>query len=127
MKTALFVLGLLGAAIAIVPSAQAQSNYPWCARYGNGFSGTNCGFTTFRTMHGDGARHRRLLSEERLVSAVGCAAPQYSARNTERSQSNFSPVRRPRLRASVTRRSICAAISMLCVAMMAARPEARTN
>jgi hypothetical protein len=47
MKTALFVLGLLGAAIAIVPSAQAQSNYPWCARYGNGFSGTNCGFTTF--------------------------------------------------------------------------------
>ena len=27
--------------------AQAQSNYPWCAYYGGGNYGTNCGFTTF--------------------------------------------------------------------------------
>jgi hypothetical protein len=47
MKAALFVIGLLLATISVAPRAQAQSNYPWCAYYGSGFSGTNCGFTTF--------------------------------------------------------------------------------
>jgi len=28
-------------------SAEAQ-NYPWCAHYGTGFDGVNCGFTTFQ-------------------------------------------------------------------------------
>ncbi len=43
----LFVLALLFTAVALAPRAQAQSNYPWCAYYGSGFSGTNCGFTSF--------------------------------------------------------------------------------
>jgi hypothetical protein len=43
----LFVLAILLAAVALAPRAQAQSNYPWCAYYGSGFSGTNCGFTSF--------------------------------------------------------------------------------
>ncbi len=51
MKAALFipllVLAILLAAVAFAPRAQAQSNYPWCAYYGSGFSGTNCGFTSF--------------------------------------------------------------------------------
>ena len=47
MKTMLFVLGLLLATTLTAPRAQAQSNYPWCAYYGGGFSGTNCGFVSF--------------------------------------------------------------------------------
>jgi hypothetical protein len=47
MKTLLFVLGLLLATTTIAPRAQAQSNYPWCAYYGSGFSGTNCDFVSF--------------------------------------------------------------------------------
>jgi hypothetical protein len=46
MKTTLFALGLAAAAVMIGSPARAQ-NYPWCARYGNGFGGSNCGFTTF--------------------------------------------------------------------------------
>jgi hypothetical protein len=45
MKTALLVFGIAAAMSAVAPPAQAQ-NYPWCARYGNGFGGTNCGFST---------------------------------------------------------------------------------
>jgi hypothetical protein len=29
------------------PGAEAQ-NYPWCAHYGTGFEGMNCGFVTFQ-------------------------------------------------------------------------------
>ena len=47
--------------------AQAQSNYPWCAYYGGGNYGTNCGFTTFEQCLEYGARHRRLLPAQRLV------------------------------------------------------------
>jgi Protein of unknown function (DUF3551) len=40
-------------------AGHAQTNYPWCARYGNGTGGgMNCGFTTFEqclaTVHGIG-------------------------------------------------------------------------
>ncbi len=46
MKTVVFLVGLLLATTAIGASAQAQ-NYPWCAYYGNGNEGTNCGFVSF--------------------------------------------------------------------------------
>ena len=45
MKTLLVAFGFLAAAAVIGTPAQAQ-NYPWCAQYGNGFGGTNCGFST---------------------------------------------------------------------------------
>jgi Protein of unknown function (DUF3551) len=58
MKSMLIGLALAAAAAALSPPARAQSNYPWCAYYGQGFSGTNCGFTTFEqcmeTVHGIG-------------------------------------------------------------------------
>ncbi len=55
MKTLLIGLGIGAAAMtaalsvpAAVP-AHAQTNYPWCAHYGNGTGGAmNCGFTTFQ-------------------------------------------------------------------------------
>ena len=46
MRTSLFALALFAATATFGSHADAQ-NYPWCARYGNGFGGTNCGFTTF--------------------------------------------------------------------------------
>jgi hypothetical protein len=46
MKAVVFLFGLLLATTAIGASAQAQ-NYPWCAYYGNGNEGTNCGFVSF--------------------------------------------------------------------------------
>jgi hypothetical protein len=42
----LLMLGIVAAAVSAGRSAAAQ-NYPWCAYYGAGFEGTNCGFTTF--------------------------------------------------------------------------------
>jgi hypothetical protein len=47
MRALLCAAGALVAATLMAGSAQAQ-NYPWCAVYGNGFGGTNCGFSTFR-------------------------------------------------------------------------------
>ena len=47
MKVLLFVFAVLVAATAIGARAQAQ-NYPWCAHYGKGDGGMNCGFTTFQ-------------------------------------------------------------------------------
>ncbi len=46
MKAVLFLSGLLLATAAIATGAQAQ-NYPWCAYYGSGNEGTNCGFSTY--------------------------------------------------------------------------------
>ena len=46
MPILLLMLGILVAIAAIGTHAQAQ-NYPWCAIYGSGGGGRNCGFTTF--------------------------------------------------------------------------------
>jgi Protein of unknown function (DUF3551) len=46
MRLLLFVLGILVGTAAIGTRAEAQ-NYPWCAVYGNGFGGENCGFVSF--------------------------------------------------------------------------------
>ena len=45
MKLLLPALTLL-TAMTIGTSAQAQ-NYPWCAQYGTGMGGMNCGFVSF--------------------------------------------------------------------------------
>jgi hypothetical protein len=47
MKTLFFGLALLAATTAVGPPAEAQ-NYPWCAHYGKGDGGLNCGFTSFQ-------------------------------------------------------------------------------
>jgi Protein of unknown function (DUF3551) len=46
MKTGLFLFALSMASAGLAASAQAQ-NYPWCAYYGDGDRGTNCGFVSF--------------------------------------------------------------------------------
>ena len=47
MRLLLFVLAFCVGLVGTGSSAQAQ-NYPWCAHYGTGFDGVNCGFTTFQ-------------------------------------------------------------------------------
>jgi hypothetical protein len=47
MRFLLFVLGICVGIVGIGSRAEAQ-NYPWCAIYGTGFEGTNCGFVTFQ-------------------------------------------------------------------------------
>ena len=47
MKLLLLALGILIGASSFAMRAEAQSNYPWCAVYGSGFGGTNCGFVSF--------------------------------------------------------------------------------
>jgi hypothetical protein len=39
------VAGAIGGAVLAAPPAKAQ-NYPWCASYGNGHGGRNCGFVS---------------------------------------------------------------------------------
>ena len=47
MRLVLFILGISAGILGIGNRAEAQ-NYPWCLHYGTGFSGMNCGFTTFQ-------------------------------------------------------------------------------
>lgn len=46
IRLALLALAVIVASAAASTGAQAQ-NYPWCAYYGNGDRGTNCGFVSF--------------------------------------------------------------------------------
>ena len=74
MKTALFVLGLLGAAIAIVPSAQAQSNYPWCSHFSDG-AGVNCGFSSYQQCMATAAGSGGTCQENDWYKGANTAAP----------------------------------------------------
>ena len=51
-----FALSLAAAALA-APAA-AQTNYPWCSNFADGFGGTNCGFVSYeqcmQTVRGSG-------------------------------------------------------------------------
>lgn len=49
MRHLLILSAVVAAIAAMSGTAQAQSelNYPWCAYYGNGFGGENCGFSTY--------------------------------------------------------------------------------
>jgi len=47
MRLLLFMLGICVGIVGIGNRAEAQ-NYPWCAIYGTGFEGNNCGFVTFQ-------------------------------------------------------------------------------
>jgi len=47
MKLVRFILGISAGILGIGNRAEAQ-DYPWCLHYGTGFSGMNCGFTTFQ-------------------------------------------------------------------------------
>jgi hypothetical protein len=52
MRLFLIVMGIAAAMAAAGSGAQAQ-NYPWCAQYGGGTGGRNCGFTTFAQCQAD--------------------------------------------------------------------------
>jgi Protein of unknown function (DUF3551) len=47
MKALLAVVVIL-LATGLAPTRASAQNYPWCAYYDGGISGTNCGFTTFQ-------------------------------------------------------------------------------
>ena len=47
MRLLLAVLSICVGLVGMGKSAEAQ-NYHWCAHYGTGFGGINCGFTTFQ-------------------------------------------------------------------------------
>ena len=47
MRLLLAVLSICVGLVSMGKNAEAQ-NYPWCAHYGTGFGGINCGFTTFQ-------------------------------------------------------------------------------
>jgi Protein of unknown function (DUF3551) len=48
------VLGALGLfVVATLPTQASAQNYPWCAIYGNGDQGRNCGFTSFQQCQDD--------------------------------------------------------------------------
>jgi hypothetical protein len=47
MRLSLLMLTICVGLVGVQRSAEAQ-NYPWCAQYGTGFEGMNCGFTTFQ-------------------------------------------------------------------------------
>jgi len=86
MKTLLFVLGLLLATAVIAPRAQAQSNYPWCSIYGGGFSGTNCGFTSFEQCL-ENVRGIGGFCQQNDWYHPTAAAPQYTGRKHRHPQS----------------------------------------
>ena len=54
---ALFALGALALGTLAAPAA-AQTNYPWCSNFADGFGGTNCGFVSYEqcmaTVRGSG-------------------------------------------------------------------------
>ena len=82
----LLVVGLLTAMTVLSLPAQAQSNYPWCAYYAHGFSGTNCGFVSFDqcmdTVRGIGG-----FCQKNDWYHPAATAPQRSARTRRRTQS----------------------------------------
>jgi len=47
MRLLLLVAATCVGLVGMEKSAEAQ-NYPWCAQYGTGFEGVNCGFTTYQ-------------------------------------------------------------------------------
>jgi hypothetical protein len=47
MRFLLLVLTICVGLVGMGRNAEAQ-NYPWCAHYGTGFGGMNCGFTTYQ-------------------------------------------------------------------------------
>jgi hypothetical protein len=47
MRLLLLIVAICVGFIGMERSAEAQ-NYPWCAHYGTGFDGVNCGFTTYQ-------------------------------------------------------------------------------
>jgi hypothetical protein len=121
MKTVLCLLGALIATTAIGTPAHAQ-NYPWCAVYsGRALGGATNWF--LRTEYAIPPAARTAPALPRLSILGERFGKRLLPLRTVAAQdsSTTSPSR------SVTRRSICAAMSRLCVAMIVARPEARTN
>jgi Protein of unknown function (DUF3551) len=55
------IVSIFTACLALAPFARpaaAQTNYPWCANFADGFGGTNCGFVSYEqcmeTVRGSG-------------------------------------------------------------------------
>jgi hypothetical protein len=82
MRSLLFALGILLAAASVASRAEAQ-NYPWCANYGDGFGGTNCGFATLQqcqaTISGIGGDCRL---NTQYQPPVGPAKPRHRPRHS---------------------------------------------
>ena len=48
MRLLLAVLSIICVGLVGMGKSAVAQNYPWCAHYGTGFGGINCGFTTFQ-------------------------------------------------------------------------------
>jgi hypothetical protein len=57
MRSLPILIAFLALAAATAP-AGAQTNYPWCSNFADGFGGTNCGFVSYEqcmaTVRGSG-------------------------------------------------------------------------
>jgi hypothetical protein len=51
LAISVLVTSVIGGAVLAMPSAHAQE-YPWCAVYGNGHGGRNCGFVDYQQCRG---------------------------------------------------------------------------
>jgi hypothetical protein len=71
-RITLATLALSTAVLAQAPaSALPYDPYPWCAVYGGRMCGaSNCGFSTWKPVHGDGQRGRRLLCTQSILQSA---------------------------------------------------------
>ncbi len=68
------LFALVAVATALGTRAQAQ-NYPWCATYGAGFEGTNCGFSTFAQCMADVSGIGGFCAENNMYHPPAAPAP----------------------------------------------------
>jgi Protein of unknown function (DUF3551) len=80
-----FVPMMLAGSLAIAMRAGpalAQTNYPWCSNFADGFGGTNCGFVSYEqcmaTVRGSGGfcnKNDMYRPDSSPPSSTGAAAP----------------------------------------------------
>jgi Protein of unknown function (DUF3551) len=122
MRLLLLALAVIVAGASTTARAQ---NYPWCAYYDNG-SGSNCDFVSLPQCLADISGIGGFCQQNTLYQPPPGPHPDAArAAVTERAAGQVNSTTKPSR--MVTRRSICAAMSILCVAMIAARPDARTS
>jgi hypothetical protein len=77
---AVFGLAAVAAPLLLAAPASAQT-YPWCAYYGGGFSGTNCGFSTFAQCMADVNGIGGFCQENNMYQPPGPAAGAHKRRH----------------------------------------------
>lgn len=84
-----------GFALAVLAGpALAQTSYPWCSNFADGFGGTNCGFTSYEqcmaTVRGSGGfcnKNDMYHPDSSRPNNAGTAAPHRSRKTASRKSS----------------------------------------